>query len=61
MHFLLSFQLPHHTASDTRFDILNMDTIIIVLLCLLALVFAFGAAGMAQMLQAQKPTRNSEV
>jgi hypothetical protein len=56
----LSFQLlyPQH---QTFIPILNMDLMIVILLGLLAVVFAFGAAGMAQMLHAQKPIKGSGV
>ena len=36
-----------------------MDTTLIVLFTLLAIVVIFGIAGMAQMLHAQKPAKNT--
>jgi hypothetical protein len=37
-----------------------MDTIIIVMLCLVVIVIAFGVAGMAQMLRLQKPRKGAD-
>lgn len=61
-HFMTA-QLPHSPLTflpdlvySTHF-LAVMENMIIILLCLLALVFIFGFAGMAQMLRSQKQTQ----